>query len=152
MPSHYETKILPYTSQQLFDMVADVARYPEFLPWCSAARILEHTNNTFLAELIISYHHIKESYTSHVTLMPDRAIEVVMVKGPFEYLTNQWKFTPEDAQTRIDFSIDFQFRSKLLEKIMNGFFTKAAQKMMGAFTTRADFLYHNTQNNTSLLT
>lgn len=141
MPAHTETQILPYTPEQLFALVADVARYPEFLPWCKAARILEKGERDMLAELVISYHHLSESYTSRVTLAPYSAIDVVMVKGPFEYLTNSWRFTPENGGTRIDFDLDFQFRSKMLERLMGGFFTKATAKMMDAFKARAAALY-----------
>ncbi len=141
MPAHSETKILPYSPQQLFELVADVARYPEFLPWCKAARVTEREENTFLGELVISYSGLSESYTSRVTLTPYHAIDVVMVKGPFDYLTNNWRFTPEGASTRVDFDLDFKFRSKMLEMMMGGFFLKATEKMMGAFETRAAALY-----------
>ena len=163
MPTHAETQILPYTPRQLFELVADVAHYPEFLPWCKAARILETNreaditeqgearsggvwgegpqSKSFLAELVISYHHMSESYTSRVMLTPHSAIDVVMVKGPFEYLTNTWRFTPEGAGTHIDFALDFKFRSKMLEMMLGGFFTRAAEKMMDAFKARATALY-----------
>jgi len=141
MPRHTETQILPYTPQQLFELVADVARYPEFLPWCSAARVMPQTENEFLGELVIRYKGMSESYTSRVMLTPHSAIDVVMVKGPFEHLTNTWRFSPENGGTRIDFSLDFQFRSRLLERLMGGFFTKATAKMVGAFKERAEALY-----------
>ena len=133
MPAHNESKILPYTPQQLFDLVADVARYPEFLPWCKAARISEQAADSFLGELVIHYKGLSESYTSRVTLSPYHAIDVMMEKGPFEYLTNNWRFTPEGEGTRIDFALDFKFRSKMLDMMMGGFFLKATEKMMAAF-------------------
>ena len=141
MPAHNETKILPYTPQQIFNLVADVALYPEFLPWCKAARISEQAENSFLGELVIAYSGLSESYSSRVTLTPHQAIDVVMEKGPFEYLTNNWRFTPEGAGTRVDFDLDFKFRSKMLEMMMGGFFLKATEKMMGAFEARAATLY-----------
>ncbi|MDX2073763.1 MAG: type II toxin-antitoxin system RatA family toxin [Alphaproteobacteria bacterium] len=146
MSSHHETQILPYTPQQLFELVADVACYPEFLPWCSAARVTERTGDRFLGELVIHYKGMSESYTSRVTLTPYTAIDVAMVKGPFEYLTNNWRFTAEGGGTRIDFALDFKFRSKLLEKLMGGFFTRATEKMMGAFKERAETLYGRKNN------
>lgn len=141
MPSHSDSQILPYTPQQLFDLVADVARYPEFLPWCRAARVMEPTPRTFLGELVIHYKGFTESYTSRVLLTPHSAIEVVMVKGPFEYLTNHWRFTEVKEGTQVDFVLDFKFRSKLLEAMMGGFFSKATEKMIEAFKDRAASLY-----------
>jgi len=142
MPSHSEQQFSPYSPNQLFDMVADVEKYPEFLPWCRAARILERKDNEFLGELIISFAHITESYTSKVVLNPEAGIiDVVMVKGPFEHLTNHWKFIPKDGGTNIDFALDFKFRSKILEKLIGGLFGKATAKMVDAFKARADALY-----------
>ncbi|MDE3037408.1 MAG: type II toxin-antitoxin system RatA family toxin [Pseudomonadota bacterium] len=141
MTSHTEQQISPYSPQQLFDLVADVERYPEFLPWCRAARVLEHKDGEILAELVISFAHLTERYTSRVTLSPPDAIDAAMIKGPFTHLENRWRFTPEGGGTRIDFFLDFRFRSKLLEKLIGGLFGKAAAKMTGAFKTRADELY-----------
>jgi coenzyme Q-binding protein COQ10 len=145
-----------------------VGSYAEFLPWCRAARVLEQENITpteqseaqgggglevkasnhysFLGELVICYKHFCESYTSRVVLMPPNekgncAIDVTMVKGPFEYLTNNWKFTEVAGGTKVDFVLDFKFRSKILDKLMGAFFTRATQKMVGAFKDRAQVLY-----------
>jgi coenzyme Q-binding protein COQ10 len=142
MPIHVENQFSPYSPQQLFDMVADVEKYPHFLPWCRAARVIERKDNEFLGELIISFAHITESYTSKVTLNPEAGIiDVAMVKGPFEYLTNHWKFTASEGGTIIDFALDFKFRSKILEKLIGGLFSKASAKMVDAFKARADALY-----------
>lgn len=141
MPAHKDSQHLAYMPQQMFDMVADVARYPEFIPWVKAARIMKREGNEFLAELVISYSGLSESYTSRVIAIPHESIEVEMVKGPFEYLTNSWRFTPEGSGTRIDFSVDFKFKSRLLEGLMGGFFTRATAKMVDAFRARAAALY-----------
>lgn len=141
MPSHSEKQILPYTQEQLFDLVADIERYPEFLPWCRAARILERNGNELLAELVISFAHMSESYTSRVVLERPQAIGVTMVKGPFEYLTNRWRFTSMDGKTQIDFHLDFKFRSRMLETLIGGLFAKATARMGGAFRERAESLY-----------
>lgn len=142
MPIHTEQQTSPYTPQQLFDLVADVEKYPEFLPWCRAARILERGENEFLAELIISFAHHSESYVSRVKLHAPDAIDVALVRGPFEHLTNNWKFTPRpDGGTIIDFSLDFKFRSRILEKLIGSLFSKATAKMVTAFKVRADSLY-----------
>lgn len=145
MPIHTEQQFSPYSPQQLFDLVADVEKYPEFLPWCRAARILERKDGEFLGELVISFAHFSESYVSRVVLDPPHGIEVTMVRGPFEHLSNSWKFTPENGGTRIDFSLDFKFRSRVLEKLIGGLFSKATAKMVSAFKARADVLYSQVQ-------
>lgn len=143
MPSHREIQYLPYSPEQLFTLVADVEKYPEFLPWCRAARVMERKDNEFLGELVISFAHHRESYVSRIVLSPHHAINVTMVRGPFEHLTNQWRFTPEQGGTRIDFALDFKFRSKLLEKLIGALFAKATAKMVTAFQQRAEALYGN---------
>jgi coenzyme Q-binding protein COQ10 len=148
MPSHTQHQISAYNTLQLFDLVADVARYPEFLPWCRAARIIECNDKEMLAELVISFSHLTERYTSRVSLSRPQhasdngAIDVVMVKGPFEHLTNRWRFTPRtEGGCEIDFFLDFKFRSRLMEKLIGGLFAKATTRMVGAFNERADSLY-----------
>jgi coenzyme Q-binding protein COQ10 len=147
MPTYSEQQTLPYTTQQLFNLVADIERYPEFLPWCRAARITEREESAFLGELIIHFSHLTERYTSRVALKRPAhasepgAIEVTMVEGPFEHLVNRWHFTPEGGGTRIDFFLDFKFRSRLLEKLIGGLFSKAAARMVTAFRSRAEALY-----------
>lgn len=145
MPAHTERQLSPYSPQQLFDLVADIERYPEFLPWCRAARVLERKEGELLGELVISFGHLSERYTSRVVLQRPGAIDVTMVKGPFEYLVNRWRFTPlEEQGTQIDFFLDFKFRSRLLEKLIGGLFGKATAKMVGAFRQRAEALYGKT--------
>lgn len=144
MPSHHETQRLPYTREQLFALVADIEKYPQFLPWCRAARIHERGESYLVAELLIAFKGIRESYTSRVELLPLDAIHVTMIKGPFEYLTNHWRFTEEENHsTRLDFSLDFKFSSRILEALIGAIFTRATEKMVGAFRQRADALYGN---------
>jgi len=147
MPSHSEQQILPYSSQQLFDLVADVERYPEFLPWCRAARVIERGEHELVAELVIAFHHLTESYSSRVLLKRPStgydpgAIDVTMIKGPFDFLINRWRFLPKENGCEIDFFLDFAFRSRLLDKMIGGVFSKATSKMVAAFRERADVLY-----------
>lgn len=141
MIRHREQQFSPYSAEQLFALVADVEKYPAFLPWCRAARILENSESEFLAELVISFAHLSESYISRVKLSPNREISVNMVHGPFEYLHNEWLFTATDNGTMIDFEIDFKFRSRILEKLIGPLFQKANAKMVAAFKKRADELY-----------
>lgn len=147
MPAYSERQHLPYTVEQLFDLVTDIERYPEFLPWCRAARIIEREENGFLGELVIAFSHFTERYTSKVVCTkPDAAgsasIDVTMVHGPFEHLTNRWRFTQgEHGGTYIDFHVDFKFRSRILEKLIGSLFARAAEKMVTAFTKRAEALH-----------
>ena len=142
MPHHSEKQFSKYSAQQLFELVADVEKYPEFLPWCRAARILDRKENEFTAELIIAFSHFSENYVSRVLLTPYSSIEVKLVRGPFEHLTNSWKFTKKDGKTEIDFWLDFKFRKKILEMLIGSLFAKATAKMVSAFQERADRLYH----------
>jgi coenzyme Q-binding protein COQ10 len=147
MPYHQEQKFFPYSVSQLFNLVADVEKYPEFLPWCSAARILKSNENIFYAQLIIGFKGFNEKYTSKVTLVPslnetDKAtISVEMEEGPFTHLINEWKFTPKENGVTVDFLIDFSFKLKFLEKIMSSMFEEAFIKMVKAFEERAKVIY-----------
>ena len=142
MPTHAEKKKLPYSPEQLFDLVADIERYPEFLPWCVGARIRERNGNLILGDLLIGYKMLRERFTSRVELTrPDR-IDVSYSEGPFKYLNNHWLFLrQDDGGTVIDFYVDFEFRSKMLQKVMELFFTEAVKRMVAAFEVRAHQLY-----------
>ncbi len=147
MPSHSETQIFPYSVAQLYDLVADVEKYPEFLPWCRAARIIERHDEYFLAELVICFKHITEKYTSRVNLHPPQgdhkpaSIDVELIKGPFTHLENHWKFIPKKNQTQLEFLVSFNFKTRLLDSLIGPFFSKATEKMVVAFTERAHILY-----------
>jgi len=143
MPNHAEHKLLPYTPDQLFDMVADVKDYPSFIPWCQGARIRQSGETLVVAELEIGFGPFRESFTSHVDLDRPRPVRVRAVDGPLEHLRNQWVFTPEGNNTRIDFTVDFQFKSHLLDHVANGMFHDASMRMMGAFEARARSLYRS---------
>ncbi|HZL59386.1 MAG TPA: type II toxin-antitoxin system RatA family toxin [Stellaceae bacterium] len=141
MPVHAEQRLLPYTPEQLFDLVADIERYPEFLPWCVGSRIRERHDNQIVADLMIGWRVVRERFTSRVTLYrPDR-IDVSYADGPFKYLDNHWKFIPQHGGTLIDFNVDFQFRSRLLQTVIETVFTEAVKRMVGAFEARARELY-----------
>ena len=148
MPTHAEKKLLPYTPEQLFDLVADIERYPEFLPWCVGARIRERKDNEILGDLLIGYKMVRERFTSRVTLHPPHRIDVSYSEGPFKYLTNHWLFIEQDdGGCLIDFYVDFEFRSKMLQKIMEMFFNEAVKRMVGAFEARAHQLYGEPHKN-----
>ena len=146
MHTYSETRILSHSPEQLFKLVVDIERYPEFLPWCRGARIVSREGNSFLGELVISFSHLTERYTSRVTPTPptkttEGRIEVALVSGPFKHLNNHWRFVPHANGCEIHLDLDVEFKSKLLDKMLGGMFGKACDKMVGAFTTRAETLY-----------
>jgi coenzyme Q-binding protein COQ10 len=141
MPTHAEQKLLPYTPEQLFDLVADIERYPEFLPWCVGARIREHRDDFILGDLLIGWRMVRERFTSRVHLRRPDEIDVEYAEGPFKYLENHWKFVPKNGSTLIDFHVDFEFRSRVLTGIVETVFTEAVKRMVGAFEKRARQLY-----------
>lgn len=143
MPTHAEQRVLPYTPEQLFDLVADIERYPEFLPWCVGARIKSRQENEIAADLVIGFRMFRERFTSLVTLdRPALRIDVTYTEGPFRYLNNHWKFLPESSgKTRLDFFVDFEFKSIILQKIIGALFNEAVRRMVAAFEARAKKLY-----------
>jgi len=142
MPKHSEKKVLPYRPDQLFDLVADVARYPEFLPWCRAARIRKREGDVIVADLVIGFKGITEKFTSRVTLnRANLRVDTVYEDGPFRYLENHWQFEETDGGSLIDFHVDFEFRSRILQAMIGVVFTEAIRRMVAAFETRASELY-----------
>jgi coenzyme Q-binding protein COQ10 len=141
--THAEQRLLGYRPEQLFDLVADVERYPEFLPWCIGARIRERRENLLIADLIIGFKMIRERFTSRVNLDRENlAIDVVYADGPFKHMGNRWRFEPTpDGGCRIDFYVEFEFRSAMLQKLIGVLFHEAVRRMVGAFETRAGQLY-----------
>ena len=137
MPTHAEQKFLPYAPGTLFELVADIESYPEFLPWCVGARVLRREENVVYADLVIGFKMIRETFTSKVTLnRPDR-IDVEYQKGPFKHLKNHWEFKPHADGCLIDFYIDFEFRSRLLRTLIEPLFHEAVRRMVAAFEARA---------------
>ncbi|MEJ1995381.1 MAG: type II toxin-antitoxin system RatA family toxin [Limibacillus sp.] len=142
MPTHAEKRVLPYRPAQLYELVADVERYPEFLPWCLGSRIKRREERLLVADLIIGFKMFRERFTSKVTLNPDdRRIHVAYVDGPFKYLDNHWVFLEHDEGCLIDFYVDFEFRSRLLQRVIQPLFDEAVRRMVRAFESRADDLY-----------
>jgi len=141
MPSHAERRFLPYPPDKLFALVADIERYPEFLPWCVGARILSREGTVIRADLMVGFRMIRETFTSRVTLSPHRRIDVEYEKGPFRHLTNHWVFHPADGGCDVEFDIDFEFRSRLLRRIAEPLFHEAVRRMVSAFESRAAAVY-----------
>ena len=150
MPRHSENRVLPYSAQQIYDLVADVARYPEFLPWTAAARISSRRAlpergagaEVMEADLVISFKVFREKFGSRVVLLPaERRIETDYLDGPFRYLHSFWQIEPEGQGCRVRFEVDFEFRNVILQKAIGLFFDEAMRRVVGAFETRARQLY-----------
>lgn len=148
MPRHSEIKHLPYSPAQLFDLVADVASYDEFLPWVVAVRVRSSSEAETVADLVVGFNAFKERFTSRVTKQPPQRIVVDYIDGPLKYLKNEWRFEPApDGGTKVFFSVDFAFKSRLFESLAGAMFDRALRRMTGAFEQRAAALYGN--NNSS---
>lgn len=141
MPKHAETRVLPYRPDQIFDLVADVAHYPVFLPWCVAARLRTRTETELVADLTIGFGPFRESFTSRVTLERPTTITVRYERGPFRYLRNVWKFMPHAGGCQVDFFVDFEFNSRILQAAIGVVFTEATRLMVSAFIKRAKEVY-----------
>jgi coenzyme Q-binding protein COQ10 len=142
MPRHTETRRLPYRPEQLFDLVADVGRYQEFLPWVAATRIRENSDTEMVADLVVGFKALKETFTSRVKKARPHEIEIDYVDGPLKYLHNSWKFAPDgQGGTTIHFCVDFAFKNRIFEALAGQMFDRALRKMIGAFEERAHALY-----------
>ena len=146
MPNHSETRVLPYSAQQMYDLVADVASYPKFLPWTAGARIRSVTDKgsyrEMLADLVVSFKVFRESFGSRVLLWPElQKIDTSYIDGPFKHLESTWQFRDVDGGCEVRFDVDFEFRSKLLQGAAGMFFNEAMQRIVRAFEARAAELY-----------
>ncbi len=142
MPTHAEKRLLPHSPEQMFDLVADVERYPEFLPWCIGTRIRRQESDTIVADMVIGYKMFRERFVSEVTLERPRRIDVAYREGPFRYLNNHWIFEPAaGGACEIDFYVDFEFRSGLMQKMIGAVFNEAVKIMVSAFEKRAREIY-----------
>lgn len=125
----------------MFDLVADIEKYPEFLPWCVGTRIRSRDGNAIVADMIIGYKMFRESFTSRVTLDRPGRIDVEYSDGPFKYLHNHWIFEPDGQGTCIDFFVDFEFKSRILQAMIGVVFGEAVRIMVNAFERRAEVIY-----------
>ncbi len=142
MPRHAEQRRLPYSPEQMFDLVADVGRYPEFLPWCVGARIISRRDDEMLADLIIGFRLFRERFRSRVKFERPDHIHVEYIEGPLKYLHNDWRFSSDgEGGCVVDFYVDFAFKNRLFESMVGRLFTEAVHRMVGAFERRADALY-----------
>lgn len=146
MPTFETTRRVAFTAEQMFTVVADVERYPEFVPLCErlvvTQREIGSTHSTLTASMSVGYHAIRETFTSRVTLRPERKeIDVVKIDGPFARLTNRWRFREVPGGCEVFFHIDYAFASRVLALLMGAVFDKAVRKYTEAFEARARVLY-----------
>lgn len=141
MPTHAERKVLRYSPEQMFDLVADVRRYPEFLPWCVGARVISSTETELLADLTIGFKMFRETFRSRVTLERPDHVHVTYETGPFRYLNNHWRFRSLPQGCEVEFFVDFEFRSRILQMAIGVVFNEAVRLMVRAFERRAMVLY-----------
>ncbi|MGB8623358.1 MAG: type II toxin-antitoxin system RatA family toxin [Paracoccaceae bacterium] len=147
MPTHSETRKLPYSAAQMYDLVADVASYPKFLPWTAAARIRSRKpiegGEVMEADLVISFKVFRERFGSRVTLWPEEGrIDTEYLDGPFKYMKSQWGFHDvEDGGCEVSFFVDFEFKNRMLQRVIGVVFNEAMQRIVRAFEARAAELY-----------
>lgn len=141
MPRHKETRRLPYTPEQMFDLVADVAHYADFLPWVVAMRVRSDTPTETIADMIVGFKGLRETFTSRVVKERPASVHVDYVEGPLKFLHNDWGFRPDGDGCLVDFSVDFAFRNRVFEAMAGQVFAAALRKMIGAFEERAAVLY-----------
>ncbi len=142
MPRHTETRNICYAPEQMFDLVADVKHYPEFLPWVAAVRIRSDSDTLIVADLVVGFRSLKETFASRVVKHRPVDIKVDYLEGPLKYLTNSWKFRPDGrGGTDVDFCVDFAFRSRIFEALAGQMFDRALRRMIDAFEDRAHKLY-----------
>lgn len=142
MPHHHERRSLPHNAAQMYDLVADVRRYPEFLPWVSAIRIRKDDDSEMLADMIVGFKSLRETFSSRVVKTPKSSIVVDYLDGPMKHLHNAWSFEDvEGGGSIVEFTVDFSFRNRVFEALAGQFFDSALRKMTAAFVERADMLY-----------
>ncbi|MFM9829402.1 MAG: type II toxin-antitoxin system RatA family toxin [Sphingomonas sp.] len=142
MPRHGETRRLPYSPEQMFALVADVKRYAEFLPWVTAIRVRSDTEAQMVADMIVGFKGLRETFTSKVDKRRPSRIHVDYVDGPLKFLRNDWSFQSDGAGgCLVDFSVDFAFKNRVFEMLAGQVFDRALRRMIGAFEERAAVLY-----------
>lgn len=144
MTTHHEKCILPYTPAQMYALVLDIEQYPQFLPWCVGARVTERQDNYLLADMLIGYKMLREKFTSRVYFTPYESIRVEYLNGPLKQLQNDWNFGPVEGRPLscgLEFHLEFEFQSGMLQRLAEMFFQEALRRMVGAFEKRAAQLY-----------
>lgn len=147
MIKYKDSKVLNYSTVQLFDLVSDIEAYPEFIPWVSKVKILRKNGNIVEAELFIKYKKLNSHFSSKVVMnqpeskSDDASVKVFLIEGPFKHLMNEWIFVPTPEGTELTFLIEFSFKSRILQKTIEPIFNKAADKITKIFEKRAKDVY-----------
>jgi len=141
MPGLHEVRRMPYSAKQMYDLVADVARYGEFLPWVIATRVREDSETEMVADMLVGFKMLREKFTSKVVKESPHRITVQYVDGPMRDLDNRWEFRDVEGGCELDFNVTFSFRNALFESIAGQYFDRAFRKMVEAFEQRAADLY-----------
>ena len=150
MPRHNETRRLPYSPEQMFDLVADVQSYAEFLPWVTAVRVRSSSDTEMVADMIVGFKGLRESFSSRVHKKRPETVHVDYLEGPLSHLSNDWHFRPDgEGGVLIDFEVDFAFKNKLFEIRAGQMFDKALRNRSGACEARADELYGSSGSGSS---
>ena len=148
MPSIRETRRLPYSAEQMFDLVVDVGKYSEFLPWVVATRVRDETPTSLTADMLVGFKALREKFTSKVEMERPHTLRVQYIDGPMRDLDNCWVFRDVgDNHCELDFSVDFAFKNRMFEALAGQYIDRAFRKMVAAFETRAQELYGS--NNSS---
>jgi coenzyme Q-binding protein COQ10 len=142
LPRIVETRVLPWSAEQMFDLVADVKRYPEFLPWVIATRVRSDGEHEMVADMLVGFNALRERFTSKVKKDRPRMIDVDYVEGPMKELDNVWHFAPRaDGGCTVDFRVNFTFRNPIFEALAGSYLDRAFRKLVSAFEVRAAALY-----------
>jgi coenzyme Q-binding protein COQ10 len=141
MPHHHERKALPFSAGQMYDLVTDVRSYPEFLPWVAAVRVRSDNDDEMLADMVVGFKALKETFSSRVLKTPKSKVVVDYLDGPMRHLHNQWLFEETDTGCIVDFTVDFSFSNRIFEALAGQYFSTAIRKMTDAFVQRAEVLH-----------
>lgn len=141
MPHHHERRALPFSAEQMYDLVIDVRRYSEFLPWVAAVRVRSDNDQEMLADLVVGFKALRETFSSRVLKTPNSKVVVDYLDGPLKHLHNQWLFEETPSGCIVDFTVDFAFHNRIFEALAGQYFNTAIGKMTDAFITRAEALY-----------
>ena len=147
MPHHHERKALPFSAGQMYDLVTDVRSYAEFLPWVAAVRVRSDSDTEMLADLVVGFKSLKETFSSRVLKTPKSKVVVDYLDGPMRHLQNQWLFEETADGCIVDFTVDFAFQNRIFEALAGQYFSTALRKMTDAFVERAEELYGVGGNN-----
>lgn len=141
MPHHHERRALPFSADQMYDLVTDVRRYAEFLPWVAAVRVRSDSEDEMLADLVVGFKALRETFSSRVLKTPKSKVVVDYLDGPMRHLHNQWLFEETAEGCIVDFTVDFAFHNRVFEALAGQYFNTALRKMTDAFIERAEVLY-----------